>query len=164
MRLHVILLAVAITAIAFTAPALAGTCTVSGIVTDADGSPVQGATVTLFDGNRADVMTIETDAGGQFSFVNVSVVTDVCTVRVFYNDRHQTYTNPSYFNKWYPATGVQFIDKNNTILETYHKPLPSPSSLIPSALAPFSLTSVATAFAFTLAAAGVIVLRTRKYP
>lgn len=164
MRLYAILLAVAIMAMVFTAPALAGTCTISGIVTDAAGNPVQGATVTLFDGDRADVMTIETDSGGQFSFVNVQVGTDVCTVRVFYNDRRQTYTNPSYFYKWYPATGEQFIDKNYTTLENYRKPTSSPASLIPSALEPISLTLPATAFALMLAAAGLISLRSRKYP
>ena len=160
MRLYVIVLTAAIMAMAFTVPALAGTCTISGTVTDAVGNPVQGATVTLFDGNRADVMTIETDAGGQFSFVNAQVGTDVCTVRVFYNDRHQTYTNPSYFNKWYPATGEQLIDKNYTILETYRKPTPTPTSSIPSALAPFSLTLPATAFAFL--SSGLMSLRHRK--
>jgi hypothetical protein len=155
MRLYVILLALAITAIAFTAPALAGTCTISGVVVDAVGSPVQGATVTLFDGNRADVMTIDTGADGEFSFVNVQVGTNECTVRVFYNDRRQTYTNPSYFNQWYPATGEQIIDKNYTTLETYRKPTSSTTSLIPSALAPSGLTLPATALAFMLA---VIVL------
>jgi hypothetical protein len=134
------------------APALAGTCTIRGTVTDADGAPVQGAQVTLFDANRAEVTTTETDAGGGFAFVNARVDTDVCTVRVFYNDRRQTYTNAAYFTEWYPATGDRAIDKKDTRLAMYHR---SGSPAAPSRQTP-GLSAIATASAFVLAYIGKI--------
>ena len=124
-------------------PALAGTCTLRGTVTDADGNPVEGAQVTLFDANRAEVTTVDTDAGGHFAFIGARVDTGDCTVRVFYNDLHRTYNNAAYFTEWYPATGDRSIPVKDTRLGTLHlsaspssAPLPTPGpSAIVAALA-----------------------------
>lgn len=142
------------------APALAGTCTIRGTVTDADGNPVQGAQVTLFDANRAEVTTTETDVRGGFAFVNVRVDTDMCTVRVFYNDLRQTYTNAAYFTELYPATGDQFIDKKDTRLGGYHKAVSSTSSF-PTSLNPTGLTAPVTALAFMVLAAASLAMQKR---
>ncbi len=149
-RIFLIILALAGVALLCGAPALAGTCTIRGTVTDADGAPVQGAQVTLFDANRAEVTTTETDAGGGFAFVNARVGTDVCTVRVFYNDHRQTYTNAAYFTEWYPATGDRAIDKRDTRLAMYHS---SGSPATSSRQTP-GLPAIAAASAFTLAYIG----------
>jgi hypothetical protein len=143
-----ILLIILALALLCAAPALAGTCTIRGTVTDADGAPVPGAQVTLFDANRAEVTTVVTDAGGSFAFANVRVDTDVCTVRVFYNDRRQTYNNAAYFTESYPATGDQSIPKKDTRLGTLHlSTSPAASSRQTPGL---SATAVASAFALAL--------------
>ncbi len=102
-------------------PATAATCTVHGIVTDADGSPVPGADVTLFDGDRTELSSVKTNAAGSFTFSNVYVATDLCTVRVFYNDLHKTYNNAAYFDVWYQARGDVAIPAKDTQLGTYHR-------------------------------------------
>ncbi len=134
-----------------TAPALAGTCTVRGTVTDADGHYVKGAQVTLFDAGRAEVTTVESDAKGNFAFVNARVDTDVCTVRVFYNDGHQTYNNVAYFMEWYPARGSQSIPAVDTRLETLHLSA-APSSASRLRLTP-GLSAISAALAFMLVVA-----------
>ncbi len=134
------------------APALAGTCTLRGTVTDADGNPVPGAKVTLFDGNRAEVTTVDTDSSGNFVFASARVPTDVCTVRVFYNDLRQTYNNAAYFTQSYRAAGEQSIPKSDTRLETLHL---SASSNAQTPLTP-GLTAVASALALMLVAVGTM--------
>jgi hypothetical protein len=143
------------------APALAGTCTIRGTVTDVDGTPVQGAQVTLFDANRAEVTTVVTDAGGSFAFASVHVNTDQCTVRVFYNDRRQTYNNAAYFTEWYPATGDQSIPKKDTRLGTLHLSASSSSTSRPS-LSSAGLSAIVTALALTIVAAVGISWKKRK--
>ena len=156
-RILLIILALAGMALLCGSPAQAGTCTIRGTVTDADGNPVQGALVTLFDANRAEVTTVETDTGGGFAFVNARVDTDVCTVRVFYNDLHQTYNNAAYFTESYPATGDQFIPKKDTRLGTLHLSTSSSSASRPS-LSSTGLSAIAAAFIL----AAVIVSRQKS--
>ncbi len=145
-----------------TAPALAGTCTIRGTVTDADGSPVRGALVTLFDGNRAEVTTVETDAGGNFAFVNARVDTEACTVRAFYNDGRQTYTNAAYFTQWYSASGDRSIPGEDTRLGTLRLSGRSPPASRPP-LSPTGLSTVGAALAFALVAAmGVNIISEKR--
>lgn len=145
-RIFLIILALALLC---ATPALAGTCTIRGTVTDADGVPVQGAQVTLFDGNRAEVTTVETDAGGNFAFIGARVDTADCTVRVFYNDRRQTYNNAAYFTEWYPAAGDQSIPKKDTRLGTLHL---SASSSMPPPTPGLSAIAAALALAAAMGA------------
>ena len=145
-----------ITALALlSAPAMAGTCTIRGTVTDADGIPVGGAQVTLFDGNRAEVTTVETDAGGNFVIPGARVDTADCTVRVFYNDRRQTYNNAAYFTVSYPATGDRLIPVKDTRLETLHL---SASASTPPRTPGVSATAAALAF---MLAMGAVKIRRR---
>jgi hypothetical protein len=136
------------------APALAATCNISGTVTDAAGLPVQGASVTIFDYNRAEVSTMVTNAAGQFSFTGLHVNTDLFTVRVFYNNYQRTYTNPSYFFDWYPASGDQVINSSDTRLEDLNvaaSPTASPlaSEATPGLAALTALTAIMIA-AYTI--------------
>ncbi len=111
------------------APAVAGTCTIRGTVTDADGVAIPGADVTLFDADRSELTSVKTDSSGNFAFTNVYVSSNLCTVRVFYNDRHQTYTNAAYFTEWYDANGDHTVPLKDTWLNTYHKnPTPTTGS------------------------------------
>ncbi|HTX43486.1 MAG TPA: carboxypeptidase-like regulatory domain-containing protein [Methanocella sp.] len=146
-RILLVILALAL----ISTPALAGTCTLRGTVTDADGNPVEGAQVTLFDANRAEVTTVDTDAGGHFAFIGARVDTGDCTVRVFYNDLHRTYNNAAYFTEWYPATGDRSIPEKDTRLETLHLSA-SPSSAPRAPLTP-GLSAAATVLALMAGAA-----------
>lgn len=119
-RVYLLLLSLVVL-IASAAPAIASTCTVHGIVTDADGQPVQGADVTLFNGDRTEITSVKTGAAGNFVFPNVDVGTNLCTVRVFYNDLHKTYNNAAYFDVWYQASGDISVPIKDTQLGTYHR-------------------------------------------
>jgi hypothetical protein len=134
-------------------PAAASTCTVRGTVTDADGVPVQGADVTLFDGDRSEITSVKTDASGNFAFVNVQVNTGLCAVRAFYNDGHQTYTNAAYFTEWYQANRNLNIPLKDMRLQTYHKTPQSSSSPGSPASTP-GLTTLAASLAFAAVAIG----------
>jgi hypothetical protein len=139
-QLRVILSAFIAIIVLCVAPALAATCNIRGTVTDAAGNPVQGASVTIFDSNRAEVSTINTNAAGQFSFTSLRINTDLFTVRVFYNDYQRTYTNPSYFFTWYPASGDQTINSSDTRLDDLRAtPFPSVPSAGPTASPGLSL-------------------------
>jgi hypothetical protein len=132
-------------------PAAASTCTVRGTVTDADGVPVQGADVTLFDGDRSEITSVKTDASGNFAFVNVQVNTGLCAVRAFYNDGHQTYTNAAYFTEWYQANRNLNIPLKDMRLQTYHK---TPQSSSGSPASTPGLTALAASLAFAAVAIG----------
>lgn len=152
-RVYLILLALAFLLVMSAVPAAASTCTIRGTVTDADGVPVQGADVTLFDGDRSEITSVKTDANGNFAFVNVNVDTGYCSVRAFYNDKHQTYTNAAYFTEQYKATGNLNIPLKDMRLETYHK-TPQSSSSPGSPVSTPGLTALAASLAFAAVAIG----------
>ncbi|HTY90016.1 MAG TPA: carboxypeptidase-like regulatory domain-containing protein [Methanocella sp.] len=127
-RAYLVLPALAVLLAICTAPATASTCTVHGSVTDAAGNPVQGADVTLFNGDRTEITSVKTDASGNFVFANVDVGTNLCTVRVFYNDLRQTYTNAAYFDVWYQASGDVSVPIKDARLNMYHKASSTASS------------------------------------
>ncbi len=146
------LMVLAILVMLLAAPAPANASTIRGLVTDADGAAVQGAAVTLFDSDRAEVTTVQTDAGGNFAFVNAKIGTDSFTVRVFYNDGRQTYTNAAaYLTELYPARGDQSIPKKDTTLGTLHLATSSASSAKPT-LDPAGLSAMITVLAFLVVA------------
>ena len=153
-RAYFVLLALAVFAVLCASPAFASTCTVHGIVTDANGDPVQGADVTLFDGNRAEITSVTTDASGRFTFNNVNVDTGLCTVRVFYNDLHQTYNNAAYFDVWYTASGDVSVPLKDTRLGLYHK-TSSTATSPGSPMSTPSFTYIAAMIALFLVAAGI---------
>lgn len=124
-RVYFILLALLLLIIAITAPSEASAFTVRGTVTDADGRPVPDADVTLFDGYRTEIMSLKTSSTGSFSFTDVSVDTSYFSIRAFYNDGHQTYTNAGYFTTQYEVKGNMVIPLADTRLENYHRPVSS---------------------------------------
>lgn len=119
------MLALLLLIIAIAAPAEASAFTVRGTVTDADGRPVPGADVTLFDGYRTEIMSLKTSSTGSFSFTDVSVDTSYFSIRAFFNDGHQTYTNAGYFTTQYEVKGNVVIPLADTRLENYHRPVSS---------------------------------------
>jgi len=119
------LLALLLLIITLAAPAAASTLTVRGTVTDADGRPVPGADVTLFDGYRTEIMSVKTGSTGSFAFTDVSVDTSYFSIRAFYNDGRQTYTNAGYFTTQYEVKGNAVIPLADTRLENYRRPAPS---------------------------------------
>jgi hypothetical protein len=141
MRIYFMLLAAALLIVFCAIPALAVASTIDGVVTDADGRPVPGAVVTLFDSSRAEVTSVDTGAGGRFVFDSVQLNTDLFTIRVFYTDRHQSYTNVAYLTKWFPSKDAISIDKKDTRLEGYHKTTPTPSTIIPPVNLPFPVST-----------------------
>jgi Carboxypeptidase regulatory-like domain len=91
-------------------------------VTDADGRPLPGANVTLIDMNFKSMGIKVTDENGNFDFVNMNSTTNTVSVRVSYFDGTKVYENPSYFYLWYPAKGMQYVNHNETRLESYRLP------------------------------------------
>lgn len=121
-QLLIILLAFGILLMACSLPAMASTFSISGQVTDADGHLLPGANVTLMDLNYNNISIRTTGDNGNFDFVNVNATTSVVTVRVSYFDGTSTYTNPSYYYRWYPAQGIQLINTSETRLDSYRLP------------------------------------------
>ncbi len=131
-RVYFILLALLLLIITLAAPAAASAFTVRGTVTDADGRPVPGADVTLFDGYRTEIMSVKTSSTGSFAFTDVSVDTSYFSIRAFYNDGHQTYTNAGYFTTQYEVKGNAVIPLADTRLENYHRPASSTAGRSPA--------------------------------
>jgi hypothetical protein len=134
-QLLIIVLAFCILFTACSMPALASVFSVSGQVTDADGRPLPGANVTLIDQNYNNLSVRTTNDNGGFDFVNVNGTTSTITVRVSYFDGKNTYVNPSYYYRWYPANGIQLINTSETRLESYRMPA-STITVVPTPLAP----------------------------
>ncbi len=132
-QLLIILLAFGTLLTACSLPALASTFSISGQVTDADGHPLPGANVTLIDMNFNNLSVRTTLDSGDFDFVNVNQTTSVISVRVSYFDGKNTYMNPDYYYRWYPAQGIQFINTSETRLDSYHLPA---NAVVPTPLAP----------------------------
>jgi hypothetical protein len=95
---------------------------ISGTVTDGNWNPIPGALITLYDGNFNRVTTQDTNQNGSFYFQNVVVKTNVCTVRVSYNENGTVHNLPGYYIKYYPANGVQFIAPEETHYDNYYLP------------------------------------------
>jgi hypothetical protein len=157
LRISLTLLAAALAIIFCAIPALAVTSTINGIVTDTDGRPVPGAVVTVFDSNRAEVTSVDTGADGRFIFDQIQLNTDLFTIRVFYTDRHQSYTNIAYLTKWFPSKGDISIDPKDTRLEGYHKITPTtpvnPPVKLPMPVSTPGVSTMGTAFTLFLTAA-----------
>jgi len=117
-------LCILLAALAYPAFAVEGVYfTISGTVTDANWNPIYGADVELYD-NYVDhvINTTKTDGNGEFVFENVTVKTNLCTVRVSYTEGGTTYKIPGYAILHYPATGVQRVDPRETHFDDYHIP------------------------------------------
>ncbi len=152
-RVNSIICALAALVIFSILPVTAATCTVHGIVIDADGNPVPGAVVTLFDGDRTELSSVTTNAAGSYTFSNVYVSTDLCTVRVFYNDLRKTYNNAAYFDVWYQARGDVTIPTKDSQLGTYHRTTTASASTSGSPLstpAPTIIVSLLALFAVAI--------------
>lgn len=141
-RVYFILSALLLLTIALAVPAAASTCTIRGTVTDTDGRPVPGADVTLFDGYRTEIMSLKTSSTGSFAFTDVSLDTSYFTIRAFYNDGHQTYTNAGYFTTQYETKGNVVIPLADTRLENYRRPASSTARSSPASTPAPALTTV----------------------
>ena len=111
--------------------AINGNFTISGTVSDANWNPVPGANVTLYD-NQFNIIAIQlTDANGNFLLENMNASTYTCTVRVQITEGGTTFKIPDYYFKWYPASGVQYVDPSESHFDNYYmigsKPRVSPA-------------------------------------
>jgi protocatechuate 3,4-dioxygenase beta subunit len=95
---------------------------VSGQVVDRYGNPVQGANVTLLDFNHNIIGIVHTNGNGNYDFINVLADTDTVTVRVNLTKNGKAYEIPSYYTRWYPARGMQFINSSETTFPGYPQP------------------------------------------
>jgi hypothetical protein len=95
---------------------------ISGQVLDRYGNPVQGANVTLIDPNYKIIGITHTSENGNYDFVNVISDADTVTVRVNVTKDGKTYDIPSYYKRWYPSKGMQFINKSETTFPAYPPP------------------------------------------
>jgi len=118
-------MAMTVALLAWAAPAFAigSPFSVSGKVLDRYGNPVQSANVTLLDFNYKIIKIVQTDDNGNYDFINVISNTDVVTVRINLTKDGKTYSIPSYYMRWYPAKGVQFISPSETIFPGYPQPV-----------------------------------------
>ena len=107
-------------AFVFSAGAQASTFTAIGIVTDANGNPLQNATVTLVDNNYKQVALTKTDSNGNFEFVSIDPGTASCKVLTTYTDSNgKTYSVPPEFSNWFTADGSVFINETYTQITDY---------------------------------------------
>jgi hypothetical protein len=95
----------------------------SGQVLDRYGAPLQGANVTLIDNSFKVIAARQTNENGIYDFVNVLSDTDTVSVRVNLTRDGKTYEIPSYYTRWYPAKGIQYINSNETRFPGYPAPV-----------------------------------------
>jgi protocatechuate 3,4-dioxygenase beta subunit len=91
----------------------------SGQVIDRYGNPVQGANVTLIDFNYKIIGIMRTTENGNYDFINVLSDADTVTVRVNLTKDGKTYDIPSYYTRWYPSKGMQFVNSSETKFPAY---------------------------------------------
>ena len=104
----------------FSATAQASTFNASGIVTDANGNPVQNATVSLVNNNYKLVAQVQTDLNGSYEFTNIDSGTALCKVLTTYTDSNgKTYTVPPEYSNWFSANGMVMINKTYTQITDY---------------------------------------------
>lgn len=115
--ISLLILCIMFTALSHCAAA-SGPFSVSGIVTDAGGNPVPGASVSLVNSYQKTEKTTTTNATGYFDFTNVRSDTGTVTIKVSYSDGTNNYTNPEPY-KWYNAEGAQTISQEDTQLKGY---------------------------------------------
>lgn len=102
------------------ASASSNTFSAMGKVTDRHGNPVEGATVTLIDGNWKELDTATTDANGNFDFQNEVTNSDTCRVTVrFVDENNIEYTAKS---SWVEATSIQTFSEKELRLVDYPPP------------------------------------------
>ncbi|HTX44277.1 MAG TPA: carboxypeptidase-like regulatory domain-containing protein, partial [Methanocella sp.] len=111
--------------LACASPALASGSpfSLSGQVIDRYGNPVQGANVTLLDFNYKIIKVVQTNDNGNYDFINVEAAADTVTVRVNLTKDGKAYDIPSYYTKWYPSKGMQFINSSETQFPAYPPPV-----------------------------------------
>lgn len=94
--------------------------TVTGQVTDANGKPVPGAEVHLYDGIYKEVGVTTSDANGNFGFVNASAAAPGCKVQVFYRTGGKVFQTTLQNVLWYPTDiGTVKINAGDTTLYDY---------------------------------------------
>jgi hypothetical protein len=109
---------------------------ISGTVTDANWSPIQGALVTLYDNDFNPITTQDTNEYGHFYFQNVAVKTYLCTVRVSYTESGAVHSIPGYYIKHYPANGIQSVAPEETHYDNYYLPGSMPKVCTTPAVTP----------------------------
>ncbi len=95
---------------------------ISGTVTDGNWNPIQGALVTLYDGNFNRITTQDTNQNGNFYFQNIAVKTNTCTVRVSCTENGTVHDIPGYYIKFYPASSAQSVAREETHYDNYYLP------------------------------------------
>ena len=128
------LIIIAAVGFSYSASASGNPFSISGTVFDYNGTPVQGATVTLLspsnNGNNIadqEIASTITDDNGKFQFINVTTESDTCKIKVMYTVGVPLYEQPSY--RSLPASGTQYIDVRRAPVSDA-TPSPSPSSNI----------------------------------
>lgn len=124
MRLSHLLIFLAVAGLLMSPASASGTpFTLSGQVLDRYGAPLQGANVTLIDNSYKVIAVRQTNENGIYDFVNVLSDTDTVSVRVNLTQDGKTYEIPSYYTRWYPAKGVQYINSIETRFPGYPAPV-----------------------------------------
>src|SRR5271157_348867 len=101
---------------------------VSGIVTDVHGNPVNGANVTLIDWDEKTLASTQTNVTGNYEFNDLLADnTESVSVRVSYNDGNKTYYVPYYYALFYIARGNIIVNASDTQFRDYP---PSPEGYL----------------------------------
>ena len=94
--------------------------TVVGQVTDANGKPLQGAEVQLYDGIYNKIATTTSDQNGNFNFSRVATAAPGCKVQVFYRADGRVYQTLLQNTIWYTTdSGTVKINEMDARLYDY---------------------------------------------
>ena len=94
--------------------------TALGQVTDANGQPVAGAEVIIYDGIYQVIGVTTTDREGNFNFTNVVANSPGCKVTVSYKTGDKTYQKKLSETLWYPTDeGIIKFNQMDTQLTDY---------------------------------------------
>jgi hypothetical protein len=94
--------------------------TVVGQVTDANGNPLPGAEVHLYDGIYNEIAVTTNDENGNFSFSNVAAAAPGCKIQVFYRTNGRVYQTFLQNTLWYPTdSGLVKINEGDARLYDY---------------------------------------------
>lgn len=95
--------------------------TVMGQAIDADGKPLPGAEVHLYDGIYKEIGVTTSDENGNFRFVNAAAAAPGCKVQVFYRTGGKVYNTHLQNVLWYP-TDIEIVKINSGDTTIYDYP------------------------------------------
>lgn len=95
--------------------------TVMGKVTDANGKPLSGAEVHLYDGIYNEIAATASGENGNFNFSNVAAAAPGCKIQVIYRTDGRVYQTLLQNTIWY-ATDSEFVQINEGDARLYDYP------------------------------------------